>query len=303
LKAWRAEGIENIGAVVYNGAAKAVRRGCAWLPHPIEDIIMKGIMDLFKGDAVKFFGIDKRVVSATTVSAAARTEMSHIHIQKNINDWVLEADDNTFLHFEFQSDYDPNDLYRFMVSDAMLCYSVQRPVRTIVVYTADITGTVTELDAGAIRYSVEAFYMSSLDGDAAYDALRAKADAGEPFTKQDLMSIVFIPMMKSGVDRVARFERSISLSKEMPDKDGQVQIQAMLQLLAEKFVKDPEMLLRLKELINMGVIADMIATDKAVEIARNLLKKGLDVELISEATGLDESTILELRDEAATTPS
>ena len=53
----------------------------------------------------------------------------------------------------------------------------------------------------------------------------------------------------------------------------------------------------------MGVIADMIATDKAVEIARNLLKKGLDVELVSEATGLDESTILELRDEAATTPA
>ena len=55
-----------------------------------EDIIMKAVMELFKGDAVKFFGIDKRIVSA------ARTEMSQIQVQKNINDWVLLADDDTY---------------------------------------------------------------------------------------------------------------------------------------------------------------------------------------------------------------
>ena len=274
-----------------------------------EDIIMKGIMDLFKGDAVKFFGIDKQIISATTVSAAARTEMSHIHIQRNIDDWMLEADDGSFIHFEFQSDYDPKDLPRFMVSDAMLYFSVRKPIKTIVVYTADITDTVTELDAGAIKYSVDAFYMSTLDGDKSYDTLRKKADAGKLFTKQDLMSIVFLPMMKSGVDKATRFERSIELSKEVPASDEQVQIQAMLRLLVEKFVKDPTMLQKLKEMISMDIISEMIRqeakTEAMTEIARNMLNDGMGTSVIAKYTGLPESTIRELREEliAVTAPA
>ena len=119
----------------------------------IEDIIMKNIMELFKGDAVMFFGIDKRVVSAT------RTELSQLQVRKNINDWVLCADDGSFIHFEFQTTYDEDDLYRFMVSDAMLCYKERKPVKTVVVYSADIQDTVTSLDAGAIQYKADAFYM------------------------------------------------------------------------------------------------------------------------------------------------
>ena len=155
----------------------------------IEDIIMKSVMELFKGDAVKFFGIDKQIISATTLSAATRTELLHIHVQKNIDDWVLEADDNSFLHFEFQSTYDPKDLQRFMVTDAILYYKEGKPIKTIVVYTADIEKAVTKLDAGSIQYSVDTFYMSALDGDQTYAEINAKVTAGEPLTKQDLMSI------------------------------------------------------------------------------------------------------------------
>jgi len=104
-----------------------------------EDVVMKSIMELFKGDAVKFFGIDKRVISA------APTELSHIPVQKNINDWVLYADDDSYIHFEFQSDYSKKDLARFMVSDAMLYYNEGKPIKTIVVYSSDIKETITAI--------------------------------------------------------------------------------------------------------------------------------------------------------------
>jgi len=263
---------------------------------------MKAVMELFKGDAVKFFGINKQIVSATTIAAAARTELTHIHIQKNIDDWILEADDNSFIHFEFQSDYDPRDLSRFMVSDAILYYSVQKPIRTIIVYTADIKDTITVLDAGAIQYSVDAFYMSTLDGDTTYEAIRSKIATGKPLTKQDLMSIVFLPMMMSDVDRVTRFERSISLSKEIPVDDEQLQIQAMLHLLADKFVKDPIMMQKLKEMISMSALTELIRQDAikegAIDIAKKLLRRGISIEAVKEDTGLDEPTVVELQKEA-----
>jgi len=248
-------------------------------------------MELFKGDAVKFFGIDKQVVSA------ARTALAHIQVQKNINDWVLLADDGSYLHFEFQSGYDKKDLARFMVSDAMLYYDEGKPVRTIVVYSADIKETITTVDAGSIQYNVDTFYMSKLDGDKAYAELRAKVEEGEPLTKQELMSIVFLPLMKNSVDKSTRIEQAITLSRELRRRNEQLQIQAMLGMLAEKFITDNQELQRLKEMMNMGVIAEMIREDRSVEIARKLLARGLSILNVAEDTGLEESVIRELQAE------
>jgi hypothetical protein len=252
---------------------------------------MKAVMELFRGDAVKFFGINTRVI------ASARTELSHIPIQRKTDDWLWETDEDSYLHFEFQSDYDKKDLARFMISDAILHYNTGKSVRTIVVYSADIEETITTLDAGAIQYNVEAFYMSALDGDKTYADIKLKVDAGESLTKQDLMSIVFLPMMKNSVDKITRFEQAITLSKEIPTANEQAQIQEMLKILAEKFIKDLETLQKLKELISMGIINEMIANDKAVDIAKNMLREGLAISLISKTTGLDESAVIKLQAE------
>jgi len=263
------------------------------LSTPQEDIVMKSIVQLFRDDAIKFFGIDKKIVSA------GRTEYSHLQLQRNIDDWMLLADDDSYIHLEFQTTDKKKDLSRFMVSDAILYYQEGKPVKTIVVYSSDIEETNTTLDCGSIKYEVDAFYMVKLDGDKTYTDIKAKIDAGTPLTKHDLMSIVFLPLMKNSVDRETRLEHSIELSKEIKETEGQLQIQAMISLLAEKFVTDKEILKRLKELINMGVIAEMIRKDEKIETAKNALLKGLPIDMISDITGLDESTIRDLEAEIA----
>ena len=137
-----------------------------------EDKIMKSIMELFKGDAAKFFGINKKLISPV------RTELIHINITKKLDDWIFLADDDTYIHFEFQSTDKPNDLGRFMVSDAVLYANERKPIKTIVVYSSDIKSAVTELNVGSIKYSVDAFYMITLDGDNTYSILKKKVDNG-----------------------------------------------------------------------------------------------------------------------------
>lgn len=263
------------------------------MPIQYEDVIMKSIMELFKGDAIKFFGIDKQIISA------ARTELLEIQTQKNINDWVWLAEDNTYIHFEFQSYYDKKDLVRFMRSDALLYTKEMKPIRTIVVYSAGIKDTITTIDAGSIQYRVEAFYMSNLDGDKTYEELKTKIESGIPLTKQDLMCIVFLPMMKNSVDKSTRIEHSALLASKISASDEQAQVVSMLWLLAEKFVKDLSELRRLKGLMNMSIIAEMIREDAAkerdIEIAKKLLKRGISIHAISEDTGLDESIVRELQ--------
>jgi transcription termination factor NusB len=134
-----------------------------------------------------------------------------------------------------------------MVSDAMLYYNEGKPIKTIVVYSADIEETITTLDADSIKYKVDAFHMYKLDGDQTYENIKTKIDTGKQLTKQDLMSIVFLTLMKNSVEKVTRIEQSVELSKKLSNHDEQVQIQAMLGLLAEKFIKDPDELKRLKQ--------------------------------------------------------
>jgi len=270
------------------------------MPKQIEDIIMKNITELFKGDALKFFGSNKRIVSAVTIDAAARTEAVHIHIQKNINDWMLEADDGTLIHLEFASDYDKNDIKRFMVSDAIMHFKTGKQIQTIVVYTAKIKKTETKLDAGSINYEVDAFYMSNLDGDSTFRMLNAKVEQGLPLTKEDLMSIVFLPMMSSSKDKDEMFLQTVSATKSITDTYEQSQVQAMILLLAEKLLNEAG-LKKIKEEIGLSKILTWVAEENIEKttnaIAISLLKDGVDVDFVIKHTKLPREKVLAIKAE------
>ena len=273
---------------------------------PIEDTVMKCVMELFKGDALKFFGLKKRIVSGALVDGAARTEAVHVHIQKNISDWMLEADDGSFVHLEFASGYKKKDLRRYMVSDAIMHFKTGRPIKTLVVYTADIKDKPTGLRAGSIRYDVDAFYMSGFDGDKAFSAIEKKLAKGRALTKQDLMSIVFLPMMKSSASKEKRFVKSAKTSNTIKDKEEQLQVQAMIALLSEKFLTR-EGWMKIKEVMSMGEFVKSIL-DEGIErgieqgverrgdaVAVNMLKRGFDVATVADCTELPEARVLELQ--------
>jgi hypothetical protein len=250
-------------------------------------------MELFQGDAVKFFGIDKTIV------APARTELTHLEYKKNVDDWVFEADDKSFVHFEFQTTLKKDDLCRFMVSDAILYDKSGLPVKTVVVYSGGIENAKTSLDCGSIKYEVDAFYLAGLDGDAKYEELCKKIAAGEKLAKQDLMSIVFLPLMKNSVDMETRIEQSVNLSKEIKDTSKQIKIQAIIDLLAEKFIADKEKLRKFREVLNMTAVMQMIwdeaVQDNKIEIAKNALGEGLSVDIIKKITGLTAKELQELQ--------
>jgi hypothetical protein len=259
---------------------------------------MKAVMELFQGDAVKFFGIDKTIV------APARTEFMHLEYKKNVDDWVFEADDKSFVHFEFQTTLKKDDLGRFMVSDAILYNKTGEPVKTVVVYSGDIEKAKTSLDCGSIKYEVDAFYLAGLDGDARYDELSKKIEAGEKLAKQDLMSIVFLPLMKNSVGRDTRLEQSVNLSRKLKDTSEKCQIQAMVLLLAEKFIADKEKLEKLKGVLDMMMVLEMVKEDLREEmnqkIVKNALEEGLSLDAIKRITGLTTKEIQELQAELAT---
>jgi hypothetical protein len=267
-----------------------------------EDFIMKYVMELFSGDALKFFGVDKKVVSIE------RTELGHITLQRNRDDFLMTTEDNWLIHLEFQVTRRKENLPRFMISDAMLYYNTHKRVMTIVVYSGDIKKTGTTLDAGAIKYSVKALYMSDLDGDRTHEELRAKVESGKPLTKQDLISIVFLPLMRSEATRTEQVKKSLKLTNQLPESDEQMQIQAMLILMGEKFLNRDEfeklkgelsMLKMVKWLVDEGRKEGLDEGDKKAKllIAKKLILQNMPTGFVTELTELDTATVEGLRTE------
>ena len=143
--------------------------------NKVEDSVLKKAMEFFKDNAVKFFGIDTKII------APAETEIKNIEIKTNYIDYLFYTEDGGYLHFEFQTTDKKDDIKRFLYYDASLFYKEKRKIKTMVIYSADIEDAETFIDAGTIKYNICAFYMKNLDGDERLKYLRCSAMALRSF--------------------------------------------------------------------------------------------------------------------------
>lgn len=241
----------------------------------VEDAVMKSILDVFKEDALKFFGIDSKIITA------ARTELKDLQINTSFMDYTFLLDDGSFIHFEFQTTNNKQDLARFLAYDAVLHYKENRPVNTIVVYSSSIKNAKTSIDIGSIKYSVQAFYMDKINGDEQYEHLKNKIKQGEVLTRQDLLALVFLPIMHSEKDKNERIIESIKLAKEIKDKENQMNSLALLYAFAEKFIDDKN-IERVKEVFRMTELGKLLK-EEGIEEG---IKEGRKQELLRTSTKL-----------------
>ena len=149
--------------------------------------------------------------------------------------------------------------------------------------------------------------MRDFNGDEMFEKIKTKIENGEEVTKQDLMGLVLVPLMKHKNGTAEVISDTINLSEKINDDEDKAQVQSMLYLLAEKFIKEHEKLNQIKERISMTRLGEMLFNDgvakgksegeytKAIEIANNLLKI-LSVEETAKATSLTLSDIIALKE-------
>jgi len=239
--------------------------------NKIEDVVLKKAMEFFKDNAVKFFGIDTKII------APAETEIKNIDIKTNFMDYLFYTEDGNYLHFEFQTTDKKEDIKRFLYYDASLYYKDNRKVKTIVIYSADIENVVTHIDAGTIKYEVEAFYMKKLNGDEKLEYLSNKIDKGESVNTEDILNLSFIPLMNSKYSRTERTVKSIELADKIHESTEKIQCLSLLYALFEKF-GDKFSRERFKEVFKMTEIGRMIVEEgekrgKADLLIKLLIKK------------------------------
>lgn len=242
-----------------------------------EDAIFKRAMEIFKEGAVNFFGIDEKITSPANI------ELKNIDIKTNAMDYLFNTEDGNYLHFEFQSTSKNDDLARFMYYDAALYYRDRKKIKTIVVYSSDITDTSDKISCGSLNYQVEAFYMVNIDGDEKYSNIKSKIDNGEELNINDIVVLTFIPLMKSNVSKGTRAMNSLNLAKSIKDEKLKGDCITLLYALFDKFA-DSELKKKFREVFTMTDIGKMIYEDGVKDGEERGEKRGKALSVIKLLT-------------------
>ena len=159
-------------------------------PTNYEDLIMKRAMDLFAEEGLKFFGINKKV------KELGPTELVVLETKNMFMDYTFLMEDDTFIHFEFQTtNKGKTDLRRFRAYEALLSHQTGKDAVTYVVYLGNIKNSGNILQTGINEFKVNTISMASKDGDKIYNDILEKIKSGIENTKQDIISLTFTPIM------------------------------------------------------------------------------------------------------------
>jgi hypothetical protein len=258
-----------------------------------KDLIQKYANSLFKDSTLEFYGI-----KSARIKELINMELPVVEVTDSLMDFVFLLEDDSYLHFEFQTTYNEKDLIRFAGYDIRLYERDGRRVITVIIYTADVKHAADSINIGSLVYSPRRIMMNEYDGDITYRDLSAKMEAGQEITDQDMLNLIFLPFMKHTIDRSELAIKSIRLAQQIPDTVKRNACIATAFAFGNKYIgegKTQKLLEALKMTDLVTMLMDEAEEKRAAIIARRLFKNGLSIKAIAEATGLDETAVQELQ--------
>lgn len=269
-------------------------------PINYEDMIMKHAMDIFAEEGLKFFGIDKKVKDTGS------TEIVVLEIKNMFMDYTFLMEDNTYIHFEFQTtNKGIADLRRFRTYEALLNMQTGKDVVNYVVYSGEIKNPLSGYESGINSYRVNAISMANKDGDKIFNEIIDKMKLGEEITKQDIIALTFTPIMGGKLSKGDKILNAIRVVKDI-EKEYRYDVESILYAFASKFLSGKD-LDKVREEIKMTELGRSLIEEgksegiiegenkKTIEIVKNAIKKGMDNDIISDLTGLSKEEIEGIR--------
>lgn len=265
------------------------------------DILMKCMAENFKDKTLAFFGL-----KTARKAGLSPTALPAIEARETRTDVVFLLEDDTLLHLEFQTTVSKEDLKRFLLYDARIASREEqaRIINTAVIYSGNVEQAPEMLDCGSILYRVTNVYMKDYDGDEESKRLHKKIETEDLLDDEDLMKLVFLPLMKSKEKIEEKAVQSLELARRLKDDRQRVFAMSGIIVVTDKHLSD-EYKKRLLEVLQMTRIEQWIREEGRKEgreegkkeIARTALKEGADVEFVVKITGLDKQTVLKLKEE------
>ena len=250
---------------------------------------------MFRDATLDFYGI-----KAARIKELINVELPVVEVKEKSTDALFLLENDRYLHLEFQSSYSKKDLGRFAIYDLLLYERDGRQIDTVVIYSSDVQTAETSLDTGTLSFNPQTVMFADYDGNVIYKELEEKLESGQELSDIDLLNLIFLPLMKTDMPKGELAEKSIRMAQSIPDNNKRNTCIASVFAFASKYLEE-EILNKLLEAIKMSDLATMLInntiTERDIEIAKRLLKRGISTEDIMESTDLDLDTIQQLKDE------
>ena len=272
-----------------------------------KDIIAKVLTQNYQNKSLAVYGLTnlpkiKRMLSPDYPVVTA-TEFFADNVFLLEDDWIL------ILEYESKpvwEDFLKYSKYAVFAAERLLIEGIKvKKVVIAVLYTGDVQQTAKELDLGGFHVQVEQVYLSKFDTDAMYAELKARVDAKEKLTDEEVMKFIILPLTQPDKERKqGLIEDTVTLAKQVEDEGQQAFILAGILTATNKFI-EPAFANKLKEWLSMVKVVRAIVDEavekaeyrQAVEIAKKMLRRGFTVVAVSEDTGLDMDTVEKLQSE------
>jgi predicted XRE-type DNA-binding protein len=274
------------------------------IPRNVNDLIQKGMMNLFQDQAITFFGF-----TAPKIVESLNVELQDIKIEERRTDLVFLLEDNSLLHLEFQTIYNANDVTRFILYDVLLHEQhKKRKVTTVIIYAAGVKPRNVSLSFKTLDYHPYTIFLEEKDGDAILEALEEKVATGTALDVEEIINLDFNYFMKSDIINEERAQRLMNVANHITQRKSRELAIASIYGIASKFLT-PIQMEKLSEVFMMIDPFDQLVNKrmeekikqmadpfkaKIIEMAKILLDKDISVDIISEVTNLEPDTILEL---------
>ena len=256
-----------------------------------KDILQKYTSGLFRNAILEYYGI-----KSAKIKELINVELPVVEVADTSTDFIFLLEDDTYMHFEFQTGYSRDDLIRFAEYDLRLYKRDRRKIQTVVIYSSDVREAADTLDIGSLVYAPVNIMMYKYDGNVIFRDLETKLKARQDLSDTDMLNIILLPLMRNTIPKAELAVKAVRLAQTIENKNKSDLCVASAIAFSSKYLNNDE-LSKIWEVFRMTDVIGKLIKDEVIEIAKKAIRKGLSLDDISDLTNLDIAFIEELKEE------
>ena len=279
------------------------------IAHTNKDILFRVLSENYQDKSFAAYGLDdipkiKRMLPSEHPVVATKFFGDNM--------FLLEGDVLLCLEYESTSSW-----LDFLKYSKYVIHTIERlheegiqiaKVVIVVIYTGDMQSAPAKYDVGGLCLQARQVFLSKFDTDEIYSGLKAKIEADERLTDEDVLRFIILPLTQPDKKRKqGLIENTVELAKQVKDDTQQAFILAGLLTATNKFI-DQEYSKMIRSWLAMTKVARIFEEEKIeavnaalkserIAMATNLLKLRMPFETIAEVSTLDLEEVKQLNTE------